>query len=227
MSEFTQAEKQRYVRIADSLERIHSRLFIRNEMKLCAPGNEFGSRPGECFNHYCASAVTNTAIQNRVPRFAQLHQEEKKEAPKEEAKHDREEENMDKELARLSKGGPKGGAFHFADAVVAKKKTVETQEMLKPADKDRAEKERKAAKLKAMQAKLKAAGLAKDEESEAERKAAKLQAMREKLAAAGLAKTDDSSEPDAAAAEAARKAAKLQAMREKLAAAGLPTTHQD
>jgi hypothetical protein len=86
------------------------------------------------------------------------------------------------------------------------------------------EKERKAAKLKAMQAKLAAAGLAKaDEESEAERKAAKLKAMREKLAAAGLAKAEDSSEPDAAAAETARKAAKLQAMREKLAAAGLPT----
>jgi hypothetical protein len=82
------------------------------------------------------------------------------------------------------------------------------------------EKERKAAKLKAMQAKLAAAGLAKAEESEAERKAAKLKAMREKLAAAGLAKADDSSEPDA---EAARKAAKLQAMRAKLAAAGLPT----
>ena len=82
------------------------------------------------------------------------------------------------------------------------------------------EKERKAAKLKAMQAKLAAAGLAKAEESEAERKAAKLKAMREKLAAAGLAPADDSPEPDA---EAARKAAKLQAMREKLAAAGLPT----
>ena len=80
------------------------------------------------------------------------------------------------------------------------------------------EKERKAAKLAAMQAKLAAAGLAKAEESEAERKAAKLQAMREKLAAAGLAKAEDPSEPDA---EAARKAAKLQAMREKLAAAGL------
>jgi hypothetical protein len=84
------------------------------------------------------------------------------------------------------------------------------------------EKERKAAKLKAMQAKLAAAGLAKaDEESEAERKAKKLAAMREKLAAAGLAPAEDSPEPDAAAAEAARKAAKLQAMREKLAAAGL------
>jgi folate-binding Fe-S cluster repair protein YgfZ len=83
------------------------------------------------------------------------------------------------------------------------------------------EKERKAAKLKAMQAKLAAAGLAKAEESEAERKARKLAAMREKLAAAGLAPADDSSEPDAEAAEAARKAAKLQAMREKLAAAGL------
>ena len=82
------------------------------------------------------------------------------------------------------------------------------------------EKERKAAKLKAMQAKLAAAGLAKAEESEAERKAAKLKAMREKLAAAGLAPAEDSPEPDA---EAARKAAKLQAMREKLAAAGLPT----
>ena len=83
------------------------------------------------------------------------------------------------------------------------------------------EKERKAAKLKAMQAKLAAAGLAKtDEESEAERKAKKLAAMREKLAAAGLAPADDASEPDA---EAARKAAKLQAMREKLAAAGLAT----
>ena len=82
------------------------------------------------------------------------------------------------------------------------------------------EKERKAAKLKAMQAKLAAAGLAKDEESEAERKAKKLAAMREKLAAAGLAPAEDSPEPDA---EAARKAAKLQAMREKLAAAGLPT----
>ena len=80
------------------------------------------------------------------------------------------------------------------------------------------EKERKAAKLKAMQAKLAAAGLAKDEESEAERKAKKLAAMREKLAAAGLAPAEDSPEPDA---EAARKAAKLQAMREKLAAAGL------
>jgi folate-binding Fe-S cluster repair protein YgfZ len=80
------------------------------------------------------------------------------------------------------------------------------------------EKERKAAKLKAMQAKLAAAGLAKAEESEAERKAAKLKAMREKLAAAGLAPAEDS-DPDAA--EAARKAAKLQAMREKLAAAGL------
>ncbi len=72
-------------------------------------------------------------------------EEKEEEAPKEEAKHDREEENMDKELARISPGGPKGGAFHFADAVLAKKKTVETQEMLKPADKDRAEKERKAA----------------------------------------------------------------------------------
>ncbi len=82
------------------------------------------------------------------------------------------------------------------------------------------EKERKAAKLKAMQAKLAAAGLAKAEESEAERKAKKLAAMREKLAAAGLAPAEDSPEPDA---EAARKAAKLQAMREKLAAAGLPT----
>ena len=82
------------------------------------------------------------------------------------------------------------------------------------------EKERKAAKLAAMQAKLAAAGLAKAEESEAERKAAKLKAMREKLAAAGLAPAEDSPEPDA---EAARKAAKLQAMREKLAAAGLPT----
>ena len=82
------------------------------------------------------------------------------------------------------------------------------------------EKERKAAKLKAMQEKLAAAGLAKAEESEAERKAKKLAAMREKLAAAGLAPADDSSEPDA---EAARKAAKLQAMREKLAAAGLAT----
>ena len=82
------------------------------------------------------------------------------------------------------------------------------------------EKERKAAKLAAMQAKLAAAGLAKAEESEAERKAKKLAAMREKLAAAGLAPAGDSSEPDA---EAARKAAKLQAMREKLAAAGLPT----
>ena len=82
------------------------------------------------------------------------------------------------------------------------------------------EKERKAAKLKAMQAKLAAAVLAKDEESEAERKAKKLAAMREKLAAAGLAPAEDSPEPDA---EAARKAAKLQAMREKLAAAGLPT----
>ena len=39
----------------------------------------------------------------------------------------------------------KGGAFHFADAVLAKKKTHETQELLKPADKDREEKERKAA----------------------------------------------------------------------------------
>ena len=85
------------------------------------------------------------------------------------------------------------------------------------------EKERKAAKLKAMQAKLAAAGLAKtDEESEAERKAKKLAAMREKLAAAGLAPADDSSEPDAAAAaEAARKAAKLKQMQERLAAAGL------
>jgi len=82
------------------------------------------------------------------------------------------------------------------------------------------EKERKAAKLQAMQAKLAAAGLAKAEESEAERKAKKLAAMREKLAAAGLAKAD---EADAEAAEAARKAAKLKAMREKLAAAGLPT----
>ena len=82
------------------------------------------------------------------------------------------------------------------------------------------EKERKAAKLKAMQEKLAAAGLAKAEESEAERKAKKLAAMREKLAAAGLAPAEDSPEPDA---EAARKAAKLQAMREKLAAAGLPT----
>ena len=80
------------------------------------------------------------------------------------------------------------------------------------------EKERKAAKLKAMQAKPAAAGLAKADESEAERKAKKLAAMREKLAAAGLAKAD---EADAEAAEAARKAAKLQAMREKLAAAGL------
>ena len=44
--------------------------------------------------------------------------------------------------------------------------------------------------------------------------------MQAKLKAAGLAKAD---EADAAAAEAARKAAKLQAMREKLAAAGLPT----
>ena len=80
------------------------------------------------------------------------------------------------------------------------------------------EKERKAAKLKAMQAKLAAAGLAKAEESEAERKAKKLAAMREKLAAAGLAPAGDSSEPDA---EAARKAAKLKQMQERLAAAGL------
>ena len=58
------------------------------------------------------------------------------------------------------------------------------------------------------------------EPSEKERKAAKLKAMQAKLKAAGLAKAD---EADAAAAEAARKAAKLQAMREKLAAAGLPT----
>ena len=81
------------------------------------------------------------------------------------------------------------------------------------------EKERKAAKLKAMQAKLKAAGLAKPDEAdaaaaEAARKAAKLKAMQEKLAAAGLAKTDEES-------EAERKAKKLAAMREKLAAAGL------
>jgi len=87
------------------------------------------------------------------------------------------------------------------------------------------EKERKAAKLAAMQAKLAAAGLAKPDEAdaaaaEAARKAAKLKAMQEKLAAAGLAKAD---EADSEAAEAARKAAKLQAMREKLAAAGLPT----
>ncbi len=58
------------------------------------------------------------------------------------------------------------------------------------------------------------------EPSEKERKTAKLKAMQAKLKAAGLAKAD---EADAAAAEAARKAAKLQAMREKLAAAGLPT----
>ena len=80
------------------------------------------------------------------------------------------------------------------------------------------EKERKAAKLAAMQAKLKAAGLAKPDEAdaaaaEAARKAAKLKAMQEKLAAAGLAKADES--------EAERKAKKLAAMREKLAAAGL------
>ena len=80
------------------------------------------------------------------------------------------------------------------------------------------EKERKAAKLAAMQAKLKAAGLAKPDEAdaaaaEAARKAAKLKAMQEKLAAAGLAKAED--------AEAERKAKKLAAMREKLAAAGL------
>ena len=81
------------------------------------------------------------------------------------------------------------------------------------------EKERKAAKLAAMQAKLAAAGLAKPDEAdaaaaEAARKAAKLKAMQEKLAAAGLAKTDEES-------EAERKAKKLAAMREKLAAAGL------
>ena len=80
------------------------------------------------------------------------------------------------------------------------------------------EKERKAAKLAAMQAKLAAAGLAKPDEAdaaaaEAARKAAKLKAMQEKLAAAGLAKADES--------EAERKAKKLAAMREKLAAAGL------
>ena len=81
------------------------------------------------------------------------------------------------------------------------------------------EKERKAAKLAAMQAKLAAAGLAKPDEAdaaaaEAARKAAKLKAMQEKLAAAGLAKSDEES-------EAERKAKKLAAMREKLAAAGL------
>ena len=80
------------------------------------------------------------------------------------------------------------------------------------------EKERKAAKLAAMQAKLAAAGLAKPDEAdaaaaEAARKAAKLKAMQEKLAAAGLAKAEES--------EAERKAKKLAAMREKLAAAGL------
>ena len=80
------------------------------------------------------------------------------------------------------------------------------------------EKERKAAKLAAMQAKLAAAGLAKPDEAdaaaaEAARKAAKLKAMQEKLAAAGLAKDEES--------EAERKAKKLAAMREKLAAAGL------
>lgn len=85
------------------------------------------------------------------------------------------------------------------------------------------EKERKAAKLAAMQAKLAAAGLAKADEAdaaaaEAERKAAKLKQMQERLAAAGLAPAEPD---DAAAAEAARKAAKLAAMREKLAAAGL------
>jgi hypothetical protein len=83
------------------------------------------------------------------------------------------------------------------------------------------EKERKAAKLKAMQAKLAAAGLAKPDEAdaaaaEAARKAAKLKAMQEKLAAAGLAKAGEES-------EAERKAKKLAAMREKLAAAGLRT----
>ena len=81
------------------------------------------------------------------------------------------------------------------------------------------EKERKAAKLAAMQAKLAAAGLAKPDEAdaaaaEAARKAAKLKAMQEKLAAAGLAKADEES-------EAERKAKKLAAMRERLAAAGL------
>ena len=80
------------------------------------------------------------------------------------------------------------------------------------------EKERKAAKLAAMQAKLAAAGLAKADEAdaaaaEAARKAAKLKAMQEKLAAAGLAKDEES--------KAERKAKKLAAMREKLAAAGL------
>ncbi len=108
-------------------------------------------------------------------------------------------------------------ALEFGDGLEDEEEVVEEAPV--------SEKERKAAKLKAMQEKLAAAGLAKtDEESEAERKAKKLAAMREKLAAAGLAPADDSSEPDAAAAaEAARKAAKLQAMREKLAAAGLPT----
>ena len=78
------------------------------------------------------------------------------------------------------------------------------------------EKERKAAKLLAMQEKLAAAGLAKADEADAAaaesaRKAAKLKQMQERLAAAGLAPAgDSSSEPDdAAAAETARKAAKL------------------
>ena len=74
--------------------------------------------------------------------------EEKKaesEAPKEEVKRDEEEESNTEDLIRLSQGVPKGGAFHFADAVIAKKKTAETQDMLRPADKDREEKERKAA----------------------------------------------------------------------------------
>jgi len=86
------------------------------------------------------------------------------------------------------------------------------------------EKERKAAKLAAMQAKLAAAGLAKPDEAdaaaaEAARKAAKLKAMQEKLAAAGLAKAEES--------EAERKAKKLAAMREKLAAAGLAPADDD
>ena len=78
------------------------------------------------------------------------------------------------------------------------------------------EKERKAAKLKAMQAKLAAAGVATAEVPE--RKAAKLKAMREKLAAAGFAEADDL--PDA---EAARRPRNCRLCGNQLAAAELPT----
>ena len=68
------------------------------------------------------------------------------------------------------------------------------------------EKERKAAKLAAMQARLAAAGLAKPAEADAAAAGRpgrrRVEAMQEKLAAAGLAKTDEES-------EAERKAKKL------------------